>query len=412
MAVQNARRRARQAAVAFIGVASFLSSVGVASATADTAWFRDPVSKANRATEIAIPANPSSVRGALQHTTATARARNGAIAVPAASAAGHTLVSPQAVTFQSAGMFSTGSATLTATGTARITALGASLSATLGVRCEGYVDFGGAAASALTLSSARARAVCAAVRRVRAAVSVSSVGYGNARPVVVGGTSGQRRDNNRVVLVVTKSAPRDVPAPIVLSVFPRDASAIVAFTPVVVTGVKVTGYEVSTDGGTKWSALTTTDGQPTSALISGLTNDVTYPVSVRAVTPAGAGQPSVAIDVTPKATVVLSRGPLPSAPYIDQIGETWTAEWGDTAIIWMFESDYAGDSPITGYEISTDGGAWTELWLGEGVGMAPVPIDPAGPCPQNHSYQIRAVSALGAGEASNSVTYGFSYFCS
>jgi outer membrane protein OmpA-like peptidoglycan-associated protein len=71
------------------------------------------------------------------------------------------------------------------------------------VRCEGYTDYAGARKHELALSRRRAQAVCAALVRDRAGVNTTSLGYGPARPAVVGGSARARRENRRVVVLVT-----------------------------------------------------------------------------------------------------------------------------------------------------------------------------------------------------------------
>ena len=54
-------------------------------------------------------------------------------------------------------------------------------------------------------------------------------------------------------------------------------------------GNAITGYEVSTDGGTSWAPLTTTGTAPIAATITGLTNGTAYDIEVRAVNGVGSG---------------------------------------------------------------------------------------------------------------------------
>ncbi|SDF68600.1 fibronectin type III domain-containing protein [Klenkia brasiliensis] len=93
-------------------------------------------------------------------------------------------------------------------------------------------------------------------------------------------------------------------APYLNYVDPGDGEATVNFVaPYDDNGVDVTGYEVTTDDGDSWSALTTTgeDGR-LSGTITGLTNETTYTVAVRAVGGTGGavkGDASQSQTVTP-----------------------------------------------------------------------------------------------------------------
>ncbi len=66
-------------------------------------------------------------------------------------------------------------------------------------------------------------------------------------------------------------------------------------------------YEVSTDGGTHWSTLTTSGSSPYSGTVTVATNGVTYPVQVRAVNGIGTGRVSAT-------TVVMVPAPGALAP--------------------------------------------------------------------------------------------------
>lgn len=79
-----------------------------------------------------------------------------------------------------------------------------------------------------------------------------------------------------------------------------DGSATLNFVPPQDNGVAVTGYEVSTDGGTSWASVTVsvTDGRSV-ATVTGLTNGQTYSVSIRAQSAGGPSWESNSQDVVP-----------------------------------------------------------------------------------------------------------------
>ncbi len=152
----------------------------------------------------AVPAHPWGT-GPLRYTTALDRSRNGGVAAIAAYLTVDLQQSESAV-LSDAALFGFDSAVLTTRGRAEVRALVARLDAASSVVCEGYTDYAGRAGHELLLSRARAQVVCAALRQYGAHVTVSSVGYGGSRPVVVGGYARQRAENRRVVVRVTGMA--------------------------------------------------------------------------------------------------------------------------------------------------------------------------------------------------------------
>ena len=200
--------RAYRVRVRALATADSLAITGLASATVSVTvldnWFHDPVSPKNRRAELAVPAHPGSYAGALRATIALFRSHNGTIAVPAAWTKGHHLAAHEAATLVGDGLFGFDSAHITAAGTAQIRLLAASLKGDKAATCEGYTDYAGSAAHEAELSRARAVAVCAALHKLGVKASLRAVGYGGARPAVVGGTPRSRVDNRRVVVYVSR----------------------------------------------------------------------------------------------------------------------------------------------------------------------------------------------------------------
>ncbi len=186
-------------------------------------------------------------------------------------------------------------------------------------------------------------------------------------------------------------------APTVTSVVAGDQTATVNFTPGTTGGAPINHYQYQTTSGGSWTDVS---ASASPVVITGLTNGVTYNVSIRAVNSAGTGAASTPTAVTP-ATV-------PGAPTIvgntvagsnQQLSAAFTAPLGD------------GGSPITGYQYSTDGGS-TWLTRGDSGGtQSPVVItalssDGTTPLVNGTTYyvELRAVNAIGVGTASATAT--------
>lgn len=99
-------------------------------------------------------------------------------------------------------------------------------------------------------------------------------------------------------------------------------------------------YEWSGDGGTTWSALTTTaDSGRYSATVTGLTNGSAYTVAVRAV--GGANTVPSAASNTQSATP-FAAATAPTSVVVSTSAASMTVSWNAAT---------AGDYPITGYEV-------------------------------------------------------------
>jgi hypothetical protein len=149
-------------------------------------------------------------------------------------------------------------------------------------------------------------------------------------------------------------------------------------------GSAITTYEYSLDGGAWTPRGSGTTGSP--LVITGLANGTTYQVRIRAVNAVGSGAPSVSVSATTAA--------VPLAPTITGITP------GDEKLNVAFTAGSDGGLPITTYEYSLDGGSWTPR--GSGTTGSPLVITGLA---NGTTYQvrIRAVNAVGPGEASNEV---------
>ncbi|WP_449281833.1 fibronectin type III domain-containing protein [Leucobacter sp.] len=171
--------------------------------------------------------------------------------------------------------------------------------------------------------------------------------------------------------------PRAVPgAPTVTGVVAGVGTGTVSFTAGFDGGSPITGYEYRLDGGS-WQTI----GSGTSPLaLSGLGDATATAVEIRAVNAVGAGAPSAPITVT-----------TPDVPgaLVDA-----AAVGLDRAVSVDFALGTTGGSPITGVEISLDGGA---SWSPAGL-SGPITI-PGLVNGTEQSVRLRAVNAVGAGPA-------------
>jgi len=147
------------------------------------------------------------------------------------------------------------------------------------------------------------------------------------------------------------AAPGGLGAPTLNSVTHLNASATLNFTPGTDTGDPITSYDVSLDGGTTFADIGVTAtagaGSTFNATIAGLTNGTAYPVAIRDDNGAGAPGESAASNA-----MTVTPSTVPNAPtgLIAAHGNT-------TALLTFTPPVNNGGSAITGYDVSTDGGA-------------------------------------------------------
>ena len=226
-------------------------------------------------------------------------------------------------------------------------------------------------------------------------VSVSSpiiiTGLTNGTPYVVmlravnANGDGPSVSASSVTPVTTPSAPTNV------QVFPGNTQAIVTYDNSASTGGSaIIRYEQSTDNGVNWAGF---DGSTMELvprpIITGLTNNQTYQVKVRAVNAVGGGTPSSpAIELIPL--------PVPGAPFITGLIP------GNASASVEFTAGDAFGTTITTYEYSTDGGS---TWTARSPSATTSPIEIIG-LTNGQSYQvrIRAVNSSGGGTSSNAFT--------
>jgi len=153
-------------------------------------------------------------------------------------------------------------------------------------------------------------------------------------------------------------------APTITATTPADGVVTLAVTPPVSQGgFEPLTYDYSIDGGASWRSR-----EPASPLlpvtIDGLTNDVTYPVSVRAVNRSGAGAPSAVVTATP-----LGRPRAPTDFHVSaRTATTVTLAWRATGTVDGFALDGGVQPGQTLVSLPVAGTARTiEVPLGPGV---------------------------------------------
>jgi outer membrane protein OmpA-like peptidoglycan-associated protein len=188
---------------------------------------------------------------------------------------------------------------------------------------------------------------------------------------------------------------------------PGDTTATITFTaPISDGGTAITAYQASTDGGTTWTTITPTGPGPYVTTLTGLTDGITYPVTVRAVNTAGDSPASNSLDVTPTPALT-----VPGAPVIIGGTDDYSAPNGYVyADLTFTDPTSDGGSPLTGYQVSDDGGmTWTPLTYVPGTpDTAQVEVVEIDPCaPYSYTFTLEAINDQGPGPASNAEEVDF-----
>lgn len=149
-------------------------------------------------------------------------------------------------------------------------------------------------------------------------------------------------------------------------------------------GAAISNYEYSTDGGSRWTAVSPAS-TATQVVIAGLSNGTDYTISLRAVNAAGSGGKSGDVSATPFT--------VPDAP------TALVAASGDAEVTIAFlDPSFDGGSAITNYEYRIDGGAWTAF--APAVTTSPVTVTGL-TNGQTYDLTLRAVNAAGSGAESS-----------
>jgi len=154
-------------------------------------------------------------------------------------------------------------------------------------------------------------------------------------------------------------------------------------------GSAITSYSIysSTDG-LNWTPAGTTTASSFSFIVVGLTNGTPYYLAVTADNAAGSSmlQASTAVTVTPMTVPAAPTNLLATAGNA-QVSLDWTAPTDD------------GGSAITGYQISINGGAWTNV-----AGLTRIFTATALTNGNSYTFAVRALNSVGAGDASDGIT--------
>ena len=150
-------------------------------------------------------------------------------------------------------------------------------------------------------------------------------------------------NSSGTALCVPPAAPTD------LISAPGDSKATISFTPGDNYGATITNYEYSLDGGLYTALDPIQDNSPIT--IEGLTDDTLYSITIRAISSAGKGTPSIAVEVTPGQPAPPATPPGPPTDL--------SATPGDGGATISFTPGAINGAVITNYEYSLDGGLYT-----------------------------------------------------
>jgi hypothetical protein len=182
------------------------------------------------------------------------------------------------------------------------------------------------------------------------------------------------------VRVITEAQP----APVITSVTPSFSSATINFTQGTTAGLNpLQLYQYSIDGGSTWESAGLVKTSPIT--VTGLTNGTSYDFALRNYN----GLTSSFSNIVP----ILLPDVLPGTPTIDSV----TVSNGQAIIAFTGTNN---GSAITGYQYSINNGSnWVFLGTGASTSITVTGLTNE----TTYDFKLRAVNALGAGPASNTV---------
>ncbi|TGG87447.1 MAG: hypothetical protein ERJ69_00685, partial [Aphanocapsa feldmannii 288cV] len=159
----------------------------------------------------------------------------------------------------------------------------------------------------------------------------------------------------------------------------------------------ITGYEVSSDGGSTFSAIGGSDASTTSHTVKWLTNGTVYRFAVRAVNASGKGAPSMR-NAIPRSSFS-GAGGQSAAPPAPPSGLSATPGASQVTLSW----DDPDDASISGYEVSSDGGSTFTAISGSDASTTSHTITGL-VNGTTYTLALRALNASGNSAASSSLT--------
>jgi hypothetical protein len=216
------------------------------------------------------------------------------------------------------------------------------------------------------------------------------------------------------------------PAAPTVTATPVDSSAVLSWSPPVSNGDAITGYNVSTNGGSTWTGpVSTTTTYPVvngnvvttiNFTVTGLTDGTTYQIEVRADSAAGTGTPSTAQTITPE--------PAPGAPtnVTATAGDgaanvSWTAgaDGGPAVDLWTVTPYNAQDVAQTGLAVTSTNPSATSLRVpgltaGTAYTFTVTAANSMGTSPAGTSSSVTPNATLQVSTTSlSSASYNFTY---
>ena len=192
--------------------------------------------------------------------------------------------------------------------------------------------------------------------------------------------------------------PSNVPSPpTITAITSGNGTLTVAFTPPTYDGTNtISNYQYSLDGNITWTFVYPVDSSSSSLdvpsastdpiVISGLSNGVTYSVTLRASTSAAFGEPSNAVVATPAT--------IPNAPSIFNVSPS-----NDALIISVTPPLNNGGSPIVYYQYSLDAGVTYSSYFETNTLRATGLTNGT-----SYSVTVRAINKVGASALSSAVS--------
>ncbi|MGD0378987.1 MAG: fibronectin type III domain-containing protein [Acidimicrobiales bacterium] len=205
------------------------------------------------------------------------------------------------------------------------------------------------------------------------------------------GFAGVVTTSSNVLVAAAATAPG---APTITAT-PGDSSAALSWNPPASNGASITSYQVSTDGGSTWSTISTSSSNSivngntvttVSATVTPLTNGTTYQIEVRAVNSVGPGAGSNTASVTPAA--------VPGAP----TGVSATAGNSSAAVSWSAPA--SNGSAITSYTVTSSPGGQSCVWTSGPLTCTVNGISNGTP----YTFSVTATNGVGTGPASSAST--------